>query len=233
MALLSIIIPAYNEERFIRALLEKIRAVDLGPLGLEKEIIVVDDCSRDRTAQVVESIPGIVLARHQKNGGKGRAVRTGIDRAGGDYVMIQDADLEYEPRDYVPMLEALLSGRGDVVYGNRYAGGLLAGKHAQQSWAAYLGGRSLSLAALASTGRYLADTVTALKLFPRALLLQLALETTGFELDHEITAKVLARKYRIVEVPVRYFPRSKAEGKKIGLRDWFIGIRTFWKYRRG
>lgn len=233
MALLSIIIPAYNEERFIRALLEKIRAVDLGPLGLEKEIIVVDDCSRDRTAQIVESIPGIVLARHQKNGGKGRAVRTGINRAGGDYVMIQDADLEYEPRDYVPMLEALLSGSGDVVYGNRYAGGLLAGKHAQQSWAAYLGGRSLSLAALASTGRYLADTVTALKLFPRALLLQLALETTGFELDHEITAKVLARKYRIVEVPVRYFPRSKAEGKKIGLRDWFIGIRTFWKYRRG
>lgn len=233
MALLSIIIPAYNEERFIRALLEKIRAVDLGPLGLEMEIIVVDDCSRDRTAQIVESIPGIVLARHQKNGGKGRAVRTGIDRAGGDYVMIQDADLEYEPRDYVPMLQALLSDSGDVVYGNRYAGGLLAGKHAQQSWAAYLGGRSLSLAALASTGRYLADTVTALKLFPRALLLQLALETTGFELDHEITAKVLARKYRIVEVPVRYFPRSKAEGKKIGLRDWFIGVRTFWKYRRG
>lgn len=233
MALLSIVIPAYNEERFIGTLLERIRAVDLTSLRVEKEIIVVDDCSRDRTAEIAASSPGVTLVRHEKNGGKGRAVRTGIDCASGDYVMIQDADLEYEPRDYVPMLDALLSDRGDVVYGNRYARGLLAGKRAQQSWAAYLGGRSLSLAALASTGRYLADTVTALKLFPRALLLQLSLETTGFELDHEITAKVLARKYRIVEVPIRYFPRSKAEGKKIGLRDWFTGVRTFWKYRGG
>lgn len=233
MALLSIVIPAYNEERFIGTLLERIRAVDLTSLHVEKEIIVVDDCSRDRTAEITASNPGVTLVRHEKNGGKGRAVRTGIDRARGDYVMIQDADLEYEPRDYVPMLEALLSHRGDVVYGNRYASGLFAGKHAQQSWTAYIGGRSLSLAAWASTGRYLADTVTALKLFPRALLLQLSLETTGFELDHEITAKVLARKHQIVEVPIRYFPRSKAEGKKIGLRDWFIGVRTFWKYRRG
>lgn len=233
MALLSIVIPAYNEERFIGALLERIRAVDLASQQVEKEIIVVDDCSKDRTAEIVASVPGVILVRHEKNGGKGRAVRTGIERARGDYVMIQDADLEYDPRDYAPMLEALLSGRGDIVYGNRYAAGLLGGKHAQQSWTAYVGGRSLSLAALASTGRYLADTVTALKVFPRALLVQLALETTGFELDHEITAKVLARKQRIVEVPIRYFPRSKAEGKKIGLRDWFIGVRTFWKYRRG
>ena len=233
MKLLSIVIPAYNEERFIGTLLDRIRAVDLTPLQFDKEIIVVDDCSRDRTAEIVASSPGVILARHAKNCGKGRAVRTGIERAKGDYVMIQDADLEYEPHDYAPMLQAVLSDSGDVVYGNRYAGGLLAGKHAQQSWAAYLGGRSLSLAALASTGQYLADTPTALKLFPRALLLQLTLETTGFELDHEITAKVLARKQRIVEVPIGYFPRSKAEGKKIGLRDWFIGVRTFWKYRRG
>ena len=123
-----------------------------------------------------------------------------------------------------------LDGRADVIYGSRY---MNAGRHPNQSWAAYLGGRSLSLVMLASTGHYLTDTVTALKLFPRSLLPDLRLETTGFETDHEITAKVLARGLRIVEVPVRYHPRSKAEGKKIGLRDWFIGARTFWRYRRG
>src|ERR671914_4452 len=112
--------------------------------------------------------------------------------------MIQDADLEYEPEDYAPMVDALLSGRGDVVYGSRYTKGLFGSKHAQQSWPAYLGGRSLSIAALVCTGRYLTDTVTALKLFPRALLNELDLRTTGFELDHEITAKVVARGKRIL-----------------------------------
>jgi len=157
-------------------------------------------------------------------------VRAGIDLATGDYLIIQDADLEYDPQDYVPMVQALFDGRGDVVYGSRYMG---KGRHANQSLAAYLGGRSLSLVMLACTGHYITDTVTALKLFPRTLLPSLALETTGFETDHEITAKVLARGLRIVEVPVSYFPRSKEEGKKIGLADWFIGARTFWRYRRG
>jgi dolichol-phosphate mannosyltransferase len=128
------------------------------------------------------------------------------------------------------MMRALLAGRADVIYGSRYLGH---GRHANQSLAAFLGGRSLSLVMLACTGHYLTDTVTALKLFPRTLLPELKLETTGFETDHEITAKVLARGLRIAEVPVRYYPRSKAEGKKIGLRDWFIGARTFWRYRNG
>jgi dolichol-phosphate mannosyltransferase len=232
--LLSIVIPAYNEERFIATLLEQIRAVDLRPQGLQKEVIVVDDCSSDRTLEIVAGLPDVIVSRHERNAGKGRAVRTGIARASGDYLLIQDADLEYEPQDYIPMVAALVAGRADVVYGSRYLkGGMLGGKHPQQSWTAYLGGRSLSLAALVCTGRYLTDTVTALKLFPRAVLLELNLETTGFELDHEITAKVLARKWRIVEVPIRYSPRSRAEGKKIGARDWFTGVRTFWKYRRG
>ena len=128
------------------------------------------------------------------------------------------------------MLEALLSGRADIVYGSRYLG---RGRHANQSLAAYLGGRSLSAVAWLFTGRYLTDTVTALKLFSRADLASLPLETTGFELDHEITARMLARGRRIVEVPIRYYPRSREEGKKIGPRDWFIGTRTFWKYRNG
>jgi dolichol-phosphate mannosyltransferase len=232
MKRLSIVIPAFNEERFIGTLLERIRAVNLEPYGLVKEIIVVDDCSRDRTADAVRQFPDVVLCRHEQNGGKGRAVRTGIERATGDYVMIQDADLEYDPQDYVPMVEALTSGVADVVYGSRYTRGILGSKHAQQSWPAYLGGRSLSIAAWLCTGRYLTDTVTALKLFPRGLLNDCHLQTTGFELDHEITSKVLARGRRIIEVPIQYFPRSRDEGKKIGAKDWVRGLRTFWKYRR-
>jgi dolichol-phosphate mannosyltransferase len=230
MPTLSIVIPAYNEERFIGRLLELVQAVPLEPLGVAKEIIVVDDCSKDRTSEIASAVAGVRVHRRAVNGGKGRAVRAGIDLATGDYLIIQDADLEYDPQDYVPMVQALLDGRGDVVYGSRYMG---KGRRANQSLAAYLGGRSLSLVMLACTGHYITDTVTALKLFPRTLLPSLALETTGFETDHEITAKVLARGLRIVEVPVNYFPRSKEEGKKIGLRDWFIGTRTFWKYRNG
>jgi glycosyltransferase involved in cell wall biosynthesis len=230
MPTLSIVIPAYNEERFIGTLLEKIRAVDLRPLGIEKEIIVVDDCSKDRTAEIAASVPAVTLKRLPANGGKGRAVRAGIALATGEYLIIQDADLEYDPNDYVPMLQALLSGRADVVYGSRYMG---RGRHTNQSLAAYLGGRSLSLAALAFTGRYLTDTVTALKLFHRNQIAALELETSGFELDHEITARMAHRGARFVEVPIRYSPRSREEGKKIGMRDWFVAVRTFARYRNG
>ena len=230
MPTLSVVIPAFNEERFIGTLLQQIRAVDLARLGIDKEIIVVDDCSRDRTADIVEQIPGVRLKRMPVNGGKGRAVRAGIEMASGEYLIIQDADLEYNPNDYIPMLEALVSGRGDVVYGSRYMG---RGRHANQSLAAYLGGRSLSIAAWLFTRRYITDTVTALKLFHTRDVSALPLETSGFELDHEITARLSARGRRIVEVPIRYMPRSREEGKKIGARDWFIALRTFFRYRNG
>ena len=230
MKTLSVVIPAYNEERFIGTLLERIKAVDLAPLGFGMEIIVVDDCSRDRTAAIVEAVPGVRLIRQPKNGGKGRAVRAGIAAATGDLLIIQDADLEYDPQDYVPMLRALLDGRADIVYGSRYLG---RGRHENQSLAAYLGGRSLSVVAWIFTGTFLTDTVTAFKLFRRDDIAGLTLETTGFELDHEITSRMLARGRTIVEVPISYYPRSRDEGKKIGLRDWFIGTRTFWKYRNG
>jgi glycosyltransferase involved in cell wall biosynthesis len=232
---LSVVIPAFNEERFIGTLLERLARVPLAPLGVQLELIVVDDCSTDRTAEIAGSVPDVVVERHPRNAGKGRAVRTGLARATGDYVIVQDADLEYDPNDYVPMMEAILARRGDVVYGSRYLAGdgRPGGKHPNQSWSAYLGGRSLSLVGLLFTGTYLTDTVTALKLFRRELLLDLHLETSGFELDHEITAKVLARGLTIVEVPIAYHPRSRAEGKKIGLKDWFVAIRTFRRFRSG
>ena len=235
--LVSIVIPAYNEARFIGTLLERIKAVDLEPLGFRREIIVVDDCSKDDTAAIVERVPDVTLVRMPVNGGKGRAVREGIARASGELILIQDADLEYDPADYRPMLEALRAG-ADVVYGSRYlkrpgagvVANLISGKHPQQSLVAYAGGQSLSFIALAFTGKYLTDTVTALKLYPRSLLLDMDLQTTGFELDHEMTAKSLARGMTIVEVPISYFPRTKADGKKIGLKDWFRALRTFRRY---
>jgi dolichol-phosphate mannosyltransferase len=230
MDVLSIVIPAYNEERFIGTLLERIRAVDLTPLGLTKEVIVVDDHSADRTSDIVKGFPEARLHRMPVNGGKGKAVRQGIAMASGGYLIIQDADLEYEPADYIPMLRALLAREGDVVYGSRYLGH---GRHPNQSLAAYLGGRSLSIAGWLATGCYLTDTVTAYKLFHRADIAAIDLKTSGFELDHEITARILARGKRIVEVPIRYAPRTREEGKKIGARDWFTALRTFWRFRRG
>lgn len=230
MPTLSVVIPAYNEERFIAALVGQVLAVPLDSLGVGREVIVVDDCSTDRTAEIVRGIDGVRLFRLPRNSGKGAAVREGIERATGDYLIIQDADLEYDPQDYLPMMQAILDRRADVVYGSRYLG---RGRHAGQSLMAYLGGRSLSLVGWAMTGLYLTDTVTALKLFPRTLLPSLTLETRGFETDHEITAKVLARGLRIVEIPVRYMPRSREEGKKIGALDWFVAVRTFWRYRNG
>jgi dolichol-phosphate mannosyltransferase len=227
---LSIVIPAFNEERYIGTLLEQIQAVDLEALGVTKEIIVVDDCSKDGTAAVVSGYPSARLHRMAVNGGKGRAVRAGLELASGDYVIIQDADLEYDPRDYVAMMRAILDRRADIVYGSRYMG---TGRHAGQSLTAYLGGRSLSVICRLCTGTYLTDTVTALKLFPRTVLTSLDLRTSGFELDHEITAKVLARGMTIVEVPVHYYPRSREEGKKIGWRDWVTGTRTFVRFRKG
>jgi dolichol-phosphate mannosyltransferase len=227
---LSIVIPAYNEERFIGTLLERILAVDLTPLGYTKEIIVVDDGSRDKTVELASAVPGVRVHRMPVNGGKGKAVRAGIELATGELLLIQDADLEYDPTDYVPMLRAMLEGRGDVVYGSRYMG---RGRHENQSLSAYLGGRSLSLVGWVFTGRYLTDTVTAYKLFHRTDLTSMTLATSGFELDHEITARLLARGRRIVEVPIKYYPRSREEGKKIGLSDWFTAIRTFARFRRG
>jgi glycosyltransferase involved in cell wall biosynthesis len=234
---LSVIIPAFNEERFIAQLVGKVLAVDLSRVGLTRQVIVVDDGSRDRTAEIAQGLKGITLVRLPSNSGKGAAVRAGITHASGDLIVIQDADLEYEPDDYVRMIEELVRSGADAVYGSRYMGssGSRFGvwKHERQSWSAYLGGRSLSLVQWAFTGRLLTDTVTALKLFRAPVLKPLALVTSGFELDHEITAKILAGGRTIREVPIRYHPRSREEGKKIGFRDWITALQTYARFKRG
>ena len=231
---LSVVIPAYNEERFVAQLVDKVLRVDLSRFGITKQVIVVDDGSRDRTAEIVRGIAGVTLHQLERNSGKGAAVRAGIAFADGDLIMIQDADLEYEPDDYIPMLDELIRSGADAVYGSRYMPqpGESAAKHEGQSWPAYLGGRSLSVVQWWFTGQYLTDTVTALKLFRAPAIKGLELLTNGFELDHEITSRILGRGCAIREVPIRYHPRSKEEGKKIGFRDWLIAIRTYARYAR-
>jgi glycosyltransferase involved in cell wall biosynthesis len=227
---LTVVIPAFNEERFIGALLGKVLAVDLSRVGLTREVIVVDDGSTDRTASIAAAM-GATVHRLGRNAGKGAAVRAGFARARGDLVIIQDADLEYEPDDYLPMIEALLGSEAGAVYGSRYlprpGAGRRVRKHPGQAWGPYLGGRSLSLVQWCFSGRYLTDTVTALKLFRAPVLAGIDLRSTGFELDHEVTAKVLRAGHTIREVPIRYHPRSRAEGKKIRARDWVIAVVTY------
>ena len=238
---LSIVIPAYNEERFIGTLLEAILKVDLASIDVKPEIIVVNDCSKDRTSEIVRQFSQARLIEHSVNQGKGKAVRTGLAEVTGDFIIIQDADLEYDPEDYLPMLAPILADQADVVYGSRYLKhpdrgvirNLISGKHPEQSWTAYLGGQSLSFISLLYAGRYITDTVTAYKLFRAPILTGMQLKTTGFETDHEITCKLLHDGYRLTEVPISYHPRSREEGKKIGLKDWFMAIRTFHRFRNG
>lgn len=239
--IISIVIPAFNEAQFIGELLDKIALVDTESLGIDKQIIVVNDCSTDDTANIVKAFTDVSLLEHEVNQGKGRAVRTGLDAATGDYIIIQDADLEYDPEDYLPMLAPLLDDEADVVYGSRYMKfpgegiikNLFTGKHSKQSWPAYLGGQSLSFIARLFIPVFISDTVTAYKLFKAPILKNMTLETSGFETDHEISCKVLAQGFRIKEVSIAYFPRTVEEGKKIGLSDWFCAIKTFWRYRNG
>lgn len=235
---LTIIIPAYNEAQFIGQLLDQVEAVDLSVFNMEKEIIVIDDCSTDNTAEIVTSHENVMFLQQEKNQGKGSAVRRGIAAMTGDLAIIQDADLEYDPNDYVAMIKAIKQPDVNVVYGSRYMHGKgnnivsrwVDAKNDNQSWEAYLGGRSLSFMGYIFAGQYLTDTVTALKLFERDVIKSMVLVTSGFELDHEITSKVLAGGNLIKEVPISYFPRSKEEGKKIGFSDWITGMKTFIRF---
>jgi dolichol-phosphate mannosyltransferase len=236
MQRLSIVIPAFNEEAFIGTLLQTILAVDTESLGFEKELIVVNDGSKDGTADVVRRFPSVKLI-DQQNQGKGAAVQRGIIEATGDFVLVQDADLEYEPADYRPMLQAIRSG-ASCVYGSRTLGQLrdrgwtfTPGRHPQQSLGPWLAGWILSSVTLVLSWVWISDTLTAYKLYPRSVFNWMKIKTHGFETDHEITAKLIRAGIRIREVPISYHPRSVEAGKKIKASDGLIALWTLLRFR--
>ena len=220
---LSIIIPIFNEKENLPKILQKIEGVEI---PMEKEIILVDDFSMDGTREIVASLAGkYKIFLHQKNSGKGAAVKSGLKLATGDYVIIQDADLEYDPEDYRKLIAELVNGR-EVVYGSR---NLTANQRFKKTY--YYGGKLITLTANILFGSRLTDVNTCYKLFKTDLLKSLNLEEDDFSFCEEATAKVLKRGIKIKEVPISYYPRSFSEGKKIRLRDGINGITTLLKYR--
>ncbi|HYL73938.1 MAG TPA: glycosyltransferase family 2 protein [Bryobacteraceae bacterium] len=239
MKRLSIVIPAYNEAAYIGDLLRAIAQVDTRALGFEKEVIVVNDGSTDATESIARTFErdGVKCFTQVPNQGKGRAVQRGIRESTGDYILVQDADMEYDPADYLPMLAALGAG-ADSIYGSRVLGefrksgwSLTPGKHPAQTVGPWLAGIILSLWTALLYARWITDTLTAYKLYPAQVLKAMKLETRGFETDHEITARLIRAGYKIAEVPISYHPRSLAEGKKIKPRDGLIAVWTLLKFR--
>ena len=229
---LSVVIPAYNEERTIRQVLERVRAVDLAPV--EKEVLVVDDGSKDRTAELARAVPGVTVIRHERNGGKGAAVRTGIHAAGGDIVIIQDADLEYDPQDFPAMIAPILAGETDVVIGSRFVHErprFFLGKRRSPYFMHYVG--NLAIVALTNLlyRKSFTDYEGCYKAFRRSTLIAVPVNATGFEFDNELLCKLFRRGVRAREVPIRYAPRSYASGKKITWRHGVVMLWTIVKWR--
>jgi len=238
---LSIIIPVYNEAGTIAEIVRRVRAVQLTvPVGygpdngtaveFEREIVIVDDDSTDGTREVLRTLegePDVVILSHERNQGKGAAVRTGLQHASGDVMVIQDADLEYDPRDYVALLQPIVEGRSQVVYGSRFRGGPT---RAMFFWH-MVGNHFLTLVTNILYDTILSDMETGYKVFTRELAEQLDLRAPGWGFDPEITAQILKRGYRIYEVPISYTGREFEEGKKISWWDGMIVLWTLLKYR--
>lgn len=221
--LISVIVPVYNEVDTIQELLKRLRAVPF-----LKEIIVVDDCSADGTSELLQSEPDILYVRHGRNQGKGAAIRTGIQHAKGDIIIIQDADLEYDPVEIPAVVEPITSGEALVAYGNRFAQGLPADMPLPNK----IANKLLAWMVRLLYGQRLQDEATCYKAFRADLLKGIPLRCQRFEFCPEVTAKVLKRGHKIVEVDIhRYRPRTKNEGKKI---RWTDGVEAIWallKYR--
>lgn len=210
---LSVVMPVYNEERTISRIVDIMLAHPL-----VDELIIVDDASQDGTRSVLESYrsqPKVQLYYQEKNQGKGAALRTGFQYVTGDYMLVQDADLEYDPAQYSELLEPILSGQADVVYGSRF----LNGDRWKESFVHTAGNRTLSLISNITTGYHLTDMETCYKVIPIRLLRKMRLRSNRFGIEPEMTAKLAALGARIREVPIRYEPRSYEEGKKIKLFD--------------
>lgn len=239
MRTVSIVIPAYNEAAFIGELLEHVRRVPTEDLGFDKEIIVVDDGSADETAAIASAFEGVRVIR-QENQGKGAAVQRGVAEATGDFVLVQDADLEYDPQDYLPMLRKIGDRERIAIYGSRPKGvvarrGLnlpFPGRHERQDLGPW--GMNIILSAMtrAIYRQPVSDPLTAYKIYPTSFLRSIDVVTAGFETDHELTAKLAHAGIPIEEVPIGYDPRTAEEGKKIRARDGLIAVQTLWRFRR-
>lgn len=225
---LSIVIPVYNEEATIEKVIEKVKSVEI---PLDKEIIIVDDCSKDRTRDILlkyANDPSIKIIFHEVNKGKGAALRTGFKSVTGDFVIIQDADLEYNPEDYPKLLKPLLEGRADVVYGSRF---LPTGERIVTSFIHYYANKFLTFLANLLCNLSLTDMETCYKVFRSELLSMFELEEDRFGIEPELTVKLSKLKCRFYEVGISYVGRSYEEGKKIGWKDGFRAIWCILKYR--
>ena len=235
----SIVMPVYNEIDTIVEIVRRVRAVQLQvPVGygpengsvveLDREMVIVDDGSTDGTREVLHTLerdPDVILVFHEQNQGKGGAVRTGLQHATGDVIVIQDADLEYDPRDYPALLQPIVEGRSQVVYGSRFRGGPT---KAMFFWH-MMGNHFLTLVTNLLYDTIISDMETGYKVFTREVAEQLNLRSPGWGFDPEITAQILKRGYRIYEVPISYTGREFEEGKKISWRD---GLTVLWTLLR-
>lgn len=229
---LSIIIPVFNERKTIAAILEKINKLKIK--GVEKEIVLIDDGSNDGTREILNKKKVGKLILHDKNQGKGAAIRTGLDNSSGEYIIIQDADLEYDPAQIPSLIEPILKKKAEVVYGTRLSRlpHIFKEERTFQFLMHYLGNRFLSLLTSLLYGQFLTDMETCYKLFPRKAVKGMTLNARGFEFEPEITAKLLKKGYKILEISITTVPRGYGEGKKLNtVRD---GLKAFWtlvKYR--
>ncbi|HSB65085.1 MAG TPA: glycosyltransferase family 2 protein [Anaerolineales bacterium] len=222
---LSVIIPAFNEAKTIQEIIRRVQAT-----GLADEILVIDDGSTDGSRDLLAKLDGqgnIKVIYHERNQGKGKAVRTGIQNAKSDFIIIQDADLEYDPREYANLLRPIQEGIAEVVFGSRFLG---AGRRPVLFWN-MVANKILTLATNILYNNILTDMETGYKLFSRQIVQNMTLRAHGFEFEPEFTAKILKSKARIYEVPITFNPRDYSEGKKIKMRDAFIAMWTLIKYR--
>jgi glycosyltransferase involved in cell wall biosynthesis len=221
---ISVVVPVYNERGTVALLLERVREA---LRGREAEIVVVDDGSTDGTREVLRRIEGIRLIEHERNQGKGAALRTGFAAATGEVVIVQDADLEYDPREYPKLLEPIEDGRADVVYGSRFLGG----PHRVLFFWHFVANMLLTLLSNMLTNLNLSDMETGYKVFRAEVLKKIRIRSNRFDFEPEITAKVAKLGCRIYEVPISYSGRTYEEGKKIGFRDGLSALWTILKYR--
>jgi glycosyltransferase involved in cell wall biosynthesis len=216
---LSVIIPVYNEKNTVNKLIQLVQDVEL---EMEKEIILIDDGSTDGTREILKNLkfPNVKVKLHETNQGKGAALRTGFSLATGDFVIIQDADLEYDPREYSKLLTPLLDGRADAVYGSRFLGG----PHRVHFFWHYIGNKMLTTFSNILSNLNLTDMETCYKVFRKEILDKITLKSKRFGIEPEITLKLARQKCRIYEVPISYSGRDYAEGKKIGWKDGVAAI---------